>query len=1173
MAETRWTPPQAEAISARGGHVLCAAAAGAGKTAVLAERVVGLLADPEHPLDVDQLLIVTFTRAAAAEMRRRIGLRLRERARESARLQRQSWLLPQADITTLHGFCERTLRRNFAAAGCDPAYTVLDPGDAELLRRQCLDELLEERYAGRGPDPLAFADMVDRYGGRRLDEGLRPLALRLHEFARSLEDPAGWLTRQEELIAESASGEALLAAQRVLHRARGRALQGVSLAAQPGGPGGYLPALEADVAVLEGLLAGSGSGWDALAHALPGVSWQRLPPAGQDADPVVKERVQNLRDRTKDEVGRLAAGPYGRPLADHAGETAAVAAHLRPLLGIVRDLDARYAEAKQRLGAMDFGELEHRCLALLQGPEASTIVGRYREVLVDEAQDLSPIQDGLLEALCRQSTLFCVGDARQSIYGFRLAEPRRFLARAAAYAEGAAGRRIGLPHNFRSRSAVIFGVNFLFDRLFGARGSDLPPGEAGPLIPGAIYGSEDPPLELHLVNAHADADEEASALEREAKQVADLVVRWLGERPDARPGEVAVLLRALSGAGGVYLDALRARGLPAWAPSGGGRMDGPEGRAVLSWLRVLDNPQQDIPLAATLRGPFGGFSDAELAEIRAAAGGDFWNCLRADALRGGTRATQWLAALDRWRTEARHGGFGALLAGALRATGYLAAVGALPGGAERRRTLEWLVERCRQADRFSAMDLTRLIAFLEGEGSGETVAEAAAAAGDAVKVLSVHGSKGLEFPMVVVAGLGRRFNLRDRQGDVLAHREAGIGARAVDLDRRVKWPTLRHAAVAERLEADARAEELRVLYVALTRARERLALVGSVPLEERAAEWLALAGQTPDLGDGVCALDWIGPVVAGHPDVARALGGQTGGGEAPTHRWEVHVVGRREVPAEALGPEVAAAREAGVPDGAQGTEGAAATDQVPATEQAVLARLDAEADWAYPGAALEGLAAKATVGELRDRAGAGPDEEPGVEVDASPPPPLPRPRWASGERKVTPVEAGSATHLVLRHLDLTGACDQAAVEACAADLVRRELLEAPLAVAVNGEAVARFLRGGLGRRLRAAGADGRVRREVPFAMRLPAAEVHGIEAAREWVLVQGVIDALVVEGEGLWIVDYKTDHGDVLAAAEHYRAQVGLYAQAAASAWRRPVREAWLCFLTAGRDVPVILEG
>ncbi len=1159
-----WTPEQERAITLRGGNVLCAAAAGAGKTAVLTERVVRRVADPDDPLDIDQLLIVTFTRAAAAEMRRRISAALRAAAVTTPRLRDQVWRLPQADITTLHGFCERTLRRSLAAAGPDPGFRLLDPAEARVLQARCLRQELERGLVG--PQADALADALARYGGRWGDHDLEGLVHRLDRFAQSQDDPAAWLDAQRRALEEPDLEAALQGATHTLRDLEGRVRNALRLASLPGGPGAYLPALEADLAMLVGLREAGDASWDTFAQALASAGFGRLPASGADGDPRLIKQCQRLRDEVKQGLARLAHGPHARAETELRAETRAVAGHLAPLLDLVAAQRRAFQDAKARLRALDFDDLEHGTARLLADPQGRAAVsGHYREVLVDEAQDLSPVQDTLLEHLCAAVPLFCVGDARQSIYGFRQAEPRRFLRRSETYAQEGRGHRVSLLHNFRSRGGIIAAVNFLFDPLFRSRGSGLPPADAGPLVAAAAYQGEDPPVELHLLDGDTP-EAGAGALENEADAVATLVERWLatarvqegGDQRPARPGDAAVLLRTMQGQAPAYVAALRARGLPVWSPSAGGLADTPEGRTLLSWLETLENPLGDIPLAATLRGPFGGFSDADLAAVRLALPrGALWDAVRAAAAAGPpelrARLRDWLDRLGRWREAARQRPFGDLVSDALEEIGYREYVGGLPGGAARRRTLNTMVDRCRQADRLPHPDISQLITFLAEGDSGETVAEAAQAAGDTVRLLSIHGSKGLEFPLVVVAGLGRSLPLRDAQGNVLAHRDAGLGACAVDLERRLRWPTVRRAAVAQHLVADARAEELRVLYVALTRARERLALVGTLSdLARHTGRWLAMAGTAADLADGSCPLDWFGPRLARHPDVAPALaelsGGPGGGrpeGDSAGTRWTVHLA---PLPAP-LPPAIPPPQAPPAPE--------------------VRRRLEAEATWRYPAGDISRLAAKMSVGQLSRWTPADGEEQRALDV------PLPMPRLRPSRGGPTAAEAGSATHLVLAHLDMAGPCDGAAVQACVADLVRREVLRPELAGAVARSDIVRFLAGTLGGRVRRAALEGTLRREVPFTLRVSAGEVHpGADAGTEdWVLVQGVIDVLAREGDGLLLVDYKTDRlrgpDDLARQSAHHAHQVRWYARAARAAWGLPVRDAILVFLTGALEVPV----
>jgi ATP-dependent helicase/nuclease subunit A len=1158
-----WTAAQVEAIEAEGPEVLCTAAAGSGKTAVLAARVVRrLLAGP------GRLLVLTFTRSAAEEMRARIAQAARALGGDPTEP------LDRVEATTLHGFCERTLRRHFAVLGLDPGFRILDEAEARALLEDALEEALAARYRGDGLSPearLAFGDAVERYGGRRLDATVRRLVLELLGFARSLPDPDAWLARALGTIPpwDAARAEARRILEACLRRAR---------AARALAPPAYRPTVAADEAVLEDLLARLAGPWDAWAEAVQAARLGALPRSGlrTEDDRAAAARVRTLRERNREALRALREGPFGRTGAHLEAEAVRVAEEVRPLLELVRDVAARYELAKRRAGALDFEDLEHGCLRVLAGEEGALVAGQVDEVVVDEAQDLSPIQDEILSRLAaRGARLFAVGDVRQSIYAFRHAEPRRFRARAER-ARAAGGRVVALADNFRSRRPVVAAVNFLFRRLFAAPGSGLEDLADAPLVCAAAYpprpdGGEGAPVGLTLVEAEAEDPEEPQALEREAEVVADRVAAWVGRewvwdgssyRP-ARPGDVAVLLRAPGPTGRLYVEALTRRGLPCWSPDAARRAESVEGRTVVAWLRTLDNPRQDIPLAATLLGPLGGWTPEELARVRLAAPeATLFSAVRAAALGRGVgpdlrdRARAFLAQLARWRRLARREGVAAALADALDATGYVGYVRGLPGGAERLAHLTWCLEACREADALPDAGPARAAAYLEGE-PGPGVAASAEAAGDRVRVLSIHASKGLEFPWVVVAGLGRRLRAPEAW-DLVAHRDLGLGARAVDLDRRLRWPTLAHAAIAARRRAEARAEELRLLYVALTRAREGLCLVGTVAgLAERLGGWAEAAGwdEDPDLGEATCYLDWIVPALARHADVASALGAAAGiparGAPDPGgSRWEVVCVGTGNGPRPAA---TAGAPPAAVSPPAEG---------LPPAE--VLRRLEEEAAWRYPWEAVARTRAKRAVGELAhalDPEGAAP-----WGPEASPAPR--RPRWFGPVAEPAPSEVGAAAHALLRHLDLTGPCDAAALAACRDGLVARGLVDPRAAARVDLDAVARLLAGPLGRQLRAHASL--LHREVPFALRLPA---HRVEpslaaAADEWVLVQGVADAVLDLPEGLELVDYKTDAAGARHAARHV-AQLRLYAEAMARAWGRPVRAAWLAFLATGEVVRV----
>lgn len=1180
MAE-EWTELQRAAINDRGGHVVCLAAAGAGKTAVLTERVVGRLMDPVDPLDIDQLLIVTFTRLAAAEMRQRIATALRQNQSRSPRATRQVRLLPLADISTLHSFCERTLRRHFDAAACDPAFSVLSASAAETIRIRTLEHLLTEE----APGGHSLLPLLERHGtsGR-----LGHLILRVHRFARGQADPVAWLNASTARTRLTEDPFARAGLRRSLRHNLQRCRQALRIAQSPGGPGNYLPALEADQSLFEGLLQQVDAPWNTISTALLQASFPTLS-RETEADPRLAARVRQLRDAYKEDIKSLGRGVYGRPAEDLETEDRVVAEELDALVGLVREFDARYQEAKRQENALDFDDLEHRLLTVLrhEGDAAHSIRRRYREILIDESQDLSPVQQELLSAIVGKDGepfLFSVGDVRQSIYGFRHAAPERFVERAERYGEEGGGRLLELPDNFRTRPRVVDGINAIFRPLFAAEGSDLPAGYAGPLRYRAGYpklpnGAPEPLIELRLVEGE-DRDLDPSrpddrtvlltALEREAAVVADRVQSWLVEetpvwdpaRERYRPAtnaDVAILLRATTGIA-AYLAALQARGIPCWAADLTNRQDTVEARTVIAWLQTIRNPLADIPLAATLRGPMGGFTDADLLRIRTTLPqGSLWEALTATAKTGPEdlrpAITAWLQKLEQWRTRIRRSPAGEVLEAVLEDSGYVHAVAALPLGAERQKTLHWIVDRCREADRTIHGDLQALCDFLTNPDAQEGIGEAARSVADQVRVLSVHSSKGLEFPLVVVAGLGRAFSFRSAKDDVLAHRGLGLGALASDPVRRLRWPTLRHAIIAEQLRHEERAEELRIAYVAMTRAKERLCLVGrSKDLLQDAAGWLDQArteGGVSDLGDGRRVLDWIVPVLATHVEVAGALDALVGAVPAavvPDPLFDVCL----EPVQESLETDPSE-REPLVADA-----------DTP-VDDTLWQRLSEEADWQYPYAHLAGRYAKTSVGELaRHRTAAG-LEEPAAVIEANQQPTLPE-LWHGNRATPSPAAVGSATHLLLRQIDLHGAVDAHAITRCLDRLVADQRITAEAAEAVDVDSIVRFWRSPLGERLRRGA--GNVLREVPFLLRLPAQEVYpGTEAdPDEWVLVQGAVDCLLVQPDHLILVDYKTDR-TVSPGAQtfvQYREQVRLYARAMATVWERPVREAWIAFLQTG---------
>ena len=722
MSGVRWTERQRQAIEARGADLLVSAGAGAGKTAVLVERILQRIMDPVEPVDVDRLLVVTFTEAAAAEMRERIARRLAERLSadpDDQRLALQLALLPRADISTLHAFCLRVCRRQFHLAGMDPNFRVLDEHEASLLRFEVLDQVLERRFAA---GDQAFLDLARRFGGRG-GEGLVPLILRIHEFAATQRDPDQWLDQALALLGgpepeggvgaggEPGGGgreagppatedhpvlaEARAAAALRVEQALWRIQHAQALASLPDGPAGYLDRLAGDAAMLRGLVeALKTRPWDEGARLLRDAAFDALPRSGQgDADPGLKEQVQKLRNKAKEVVRALQQSAAARPLARHLADRRALAGTMAVLVDLVREFAAAYQAAKDALAAADFNDLERGCLRVL---EAGGDPGNFAEIVVDEYQDINPVQDAILERLASLGEgrhRFMVGDVKQSIYRFRLADPTIFLRRHRSYRPepDAAERRIDLPENFRSRASVLDAVNFVFAQLFPTGVGGIPYDDEAALRPGLAYPPPEVPVEVHILErdpgslrqaaaelkkaagaggAGVETGEALRADEREAALAAHLIRRMLGldgGKPDriwdARqeawrdltPGDVAILLRSPRHRAAAFVEALTAAGIPARADLRTGYLDSLEVATVLSLLSLIDNPRRTSAGGRPPLAP-GGAQRRRPGRIRLAdPEGDYYDACRAAGMEAVDR---FLDRLEAWpdRRPPRHPG-------------------------------------------------------------------------------------------------------------------------------------------------------------------------------------------------------------------------------------------------------------------------------------------------------------------------------------------------------------------------------------------------------------------------------------------------------------------------------------------------------------------------------------
>jgi ATP-dependent helicase/nuclease subunit A len=1204
-AVPHWTEAQLRGIRTTGRSLLVSAAAGSGKTAMLAERCAYLVCDAPDQCDVDELLVVTFTEAAAAEMKSRIHSTLRGKAaaKYSERLRRQVALIDRASISTLHSFCARLLREHFHAVGLDPAFTVMDGDEAGLLRREIARELFEDRYELDAAGD--FHRFIDAYGEG--DDGrLIRRVIATHEMLASLADPETWLTRSREQVAQACEGrledcemgrQLVQNLSRTLADIRGRCDRAIDLVRGLQKFPKYVEALAEWSSILsfwdETLQS---DGIDALAEQ---VSTLELPRLGAVSNSVPgKELAKSAVDSVRDAMTKGSFRDLLRFTADQWQEgLRATLPHTEVFLGLVEEFGKRYRLAKDAARVVDFSDLERLALAVLtdgapadRKPSAAALAchERFKHVLVDEYQDINELQDTILSLLSREclcdepgaiGNLFCVGDVKQSIYRFRLAEAARFLDRQKRFRDDPGrGGLIDLQNNFRSRGPLLEAINGVFERLMSESAVDITYDDSHRLRPGLHYPAADgspcfcgAPIEMHLLPQELTGDDDEPVegsddndldrSEREAVLVARRIRELMGldgsapvcvaERDasgELRPrpirfGDIVILLRSIRYKSEQYAEVLRRAGIPVHAQSGTGYFDSIEIRDMFALLSLLDNQRQDIPLATVLRSPLGGLQSPEdaMARVRMTypAAGDLAVPFHDAVVRYAAEKDDELAAkfktflcqLENWRRIAHQRPLSELVQTIYQQTGYVAFCSGLHDGEQRVANLLDLQERASHFGSFQRQSLARFMQFLQSLRDEADLGQPSIAseADNVVRVMSVHRSKGLEFPVVFLPDLGKRINFADCQGSILADRSAGLGMDVVDGERMIRYPSLASVLVQQRMRQQSLAEELRVLYVAMTRAREHLVLIGTCKTDAPAGwsnKWASHAGPFP--GDMVlgakCLLDWLGPTAAGAGEQVLRITQHTAEEVAA---WQA-THGKRP----ALSPGQTALAELRPLNPAPAAN---------ATAQEVIARLS----FGYPHAPFTNL----TAAEAVTRRAKGNMDPPGRRE-------LARPRFLT-DSVLSPADVGAATHLVLMHLDFA----DGDLERQIASMVERRLIRAEQAAAVDRAAIKWLLGSKVGALLKANAVE--LRREVPIHFAAAAIELPKSTDPQDRIMVRGRIDVLIPGKDGLTLIDYKTDDVPVERVSERakeHSEQLGLYRTAIERITGQPVAAAYLVF-------------
>ena len=1212
MTNMAWTNEQQAAIDSRGQTLLLSAAAGSGKTAVLVERIIRRLLDKEYPIDITELLVVTFTKAAAAEMRDRIGTALMKALSETKdpRVERQLALLPSAQISTLHAFCQHVIRKYFYTIDLDPAFSIAGEEELNLLRRQVLEDVFLSYYEDDEKASILYP-LADMFGSDRGDDILMDTVSRMYTYARSLAWPEHWL--KEAARAYDVAPDAVIddmvwagpikdAVRRILEE-DAHLYDGVLYHLRQ--REAFAPACDTFVAEQAALRqAAQARSWNDLSRFVRAIDFPRLKSLRKlsDDDKAVWERCKKVRDDVKKDVIKTLQSVYFSATPEEwLDGMRAMKPVMDGLVTLTLDFAKAYGAAKKEKGWIDFSDLEHFCLQILLAPDASPehpvpsaaaeeLRSQYEEVFIDEYQDTNGVQELITRLVSGEDNRFMVGDIKQSIYRFRLADPTLFLEKYQSFSrdEKAVQRCIDLGRNFRSVPVVLDAVNAVFSRAMTAEAAGMDYGEREKLYAGRQAPDDERwiggPVEVDIVPTPSDEEDDdgSTAFEKECRFIAGRIGELLasGRMAARKDGtleplsyrHIVVLLRSMAGKADVLIQALQEGGIPSYAEQSGGYFAAVEVQVMLALLRCIDNPEQDLAMAAVLRSPLVGLDETALAGVRLAGDGTLWQNLPAfvaslpDGVDEKEDLQQFMAAFDSWRTYSRRHGVAELLQRLYDDTAYVDFVGAMPGGDVRQANLKALYDRARQYEEAGFRGLFRYLQLMDKmkeDGLDLAPAKVVSEKEDVVRIMSIHKSKGLEFPVVFVADMGKAFNRRDTQDQILFHNRLGIGLKQYDPEWRISYPTLIWSGIAAQLRWEGTAEEERILYVAMTRARDQLILTGhSIHIDRDWQRWTSHLNPA----QAESYFDWVMPAALA-PFGAKADADYARPGAAWQDAvWQVRIA--KAVPAGTV--------EEGAYDGEPRLEALRRGDL---TGTPVPSWLDEQLSWQYAYPQAVRTAAKFSVSEVKRRYQELHSDELQDEAALSVPaaaviPPAPGeddafaalPPWLAGEEAaVSGAQRGTALQKALQYI--TPAADQttATLRREIDAFVRQGLLSREEAKLVYVPVLAAFCQSDIGRRM---AESPELHREYPFTVLLAGGDHLPETETGEQILIKGVIDCLFREDDAWILVDYKSDRLETADAfRRRYAVQLALYKRAVEQITHRPVEETYIYSLHLQQEI------
>ena len=1190
-----WTKEQQQVIDLRNRNILVSAAAGSGKTAVLVERIKELVLDKKHPVDIDHLLVVTFTNAAAAQMKERVAKALEKALQENpsdVRLQQQAALVQNAQITTIDSFCLYVLRNHFHEIGLEPNFRIGDEGELKLLREDVMTGLFEQCYEEKHP---GFLHLISCYGTSRSDAPVRDMIFKLYSYAQSYPWPKQWLREAlscYEIKTEQELEQAPFIEMTVEYgkqMVKGYLEQAEhyhELCQDVDGPYMYEEACEQDVERMEELL--SCSTYQDFYEELGKCKFATL---GRAKDyigsPEKQEQVKTERKKLKDGIGKLKSDCFALTFQEILEQLTLVQPSAEALAEVTERFIDAFTERKQDKNLVDFSDLEHFALEILLEEEtgkptetAKEFQNAYEEIMIDEYQDSNYVQETILRAISReavgQNNLFMVGDVKQSIYRFRLARPELFMEKFDTYeTTDAPCQRIDLHKNFRSRDTVLAFTNDIFYQIMKRNLGGVDYTDEAALYCGADYpaGEKEDAFDSEILLTTTQELEEGtkqqiSKQELEAKLIADRIRKMVGKEEvvdeetgefrEVRYGDIVILLRSLSEWADLFAEVLNANGIPAHTVSRTGYFSTLEIRTVLNYLRILDNPRQDIPLAAVLKSPMAGLSDEQLARLRLMAEDKpYHQCVKMfleaeEELteKESTADEDMRAKLKRFsetykklRRQTMDIPMHELLQKVLKETGYARYASALPAGRQRLANLHMLSEKAIAYEKTSYRGLYHFIRYIDelqkydvDFGEAELVGENE----DAVNIMSIHKSKGLEFPVCFVSGMGKSFNKQDSRSKMILHPNLGVGLDIIEEDRRIKVPAFFKKVIARQTELESLGEELRVLYVAFTRAKEKLIITGCIKDEEMLQQIREIycgsnrkALNFKERAEAKTFLEWILPAAAasGSWNKVSYVTPWSMLEDEAAHQITEHVSLRQRV------------------------------QQAEEVSDTLYEKIKEQLSYQYPHPDAIHLVTKYSVSELKHRAMralAAKEEEdvtPKFLEEVSTPY---VPAFMEGKAEVNQgALRGTAMHRLMECYDFTKMPDRSDefaenIKKQLTGLVQMGKVSEDMQKLIRIPSVELFLKSKLAPRMKAAAMRDDLFREKPFVM-------GNHEMEEEMVLIQGIIDVFWVEEDGIVLLDYKTDRVDsATRLRDMYKEQLDLYAEALERTFLLPVKEKYL---------------